>query len=43
MDFKVFKRKGINVKLIDVSNYPEDEEYLHDNKVDFVVENTKRI
>lgn len=35
------KDKGINVKPIYVSNYPEDEEYLHDNKVDFVVENTR--
>lgn len=33
--------KGINVNPIYVSNYPEDEEYLYDNKVDFVVENTK--
>ena len=38
---RFLKDKGINVKLIDVSNYPEDEEYLHDNKVDFVVENTR--
>ncbi|HII4499174.1 TPA: EAL domain-containing protein [Clostridium perfringens] len=33
--------KGINVKPIYVSNYPEDEEYLYNNKVDFVVENTR--
>lgn len=38
---RFLKDKCINVKLIDVSNYPEDEEYLHDNKVDFVVENTR--
>ncbi|WP_415301506.1 EAL domain-containing protein, partial [Clostridium perfringens] len=38
---RLLKDKGINVKPIDVSNYPEDEEYLHDNKVDFVVENTR--
>lgn len=33
--------KGINVKPIYVANYPEDEEYLYNNKVDFVVENTR--
>ena len=33
--------KGINVKPIYVSNYPEDKEYLYNNKVDFVVENTR--
>ena len=33
--------KGINVKPIDASNYPEDEEYLYKNKVDFIVENTR--
>ncbi len=33
--------KGINVKPIYVYNYPEDEEYLYNNKVDFVVENTR--
>ncbi|WP_415335933.1 EAL domain-containing protein [Clostridium perfringens] len=38
---RLLKDKGINVKPIYVSNYPEDEEYLHDNKVDFVVENTR--
>lgn len=29
------------MKLIDVYNYPEDEEYLHDNKVDFIIENKR--
>lgn len=38
---RLLKDKGINVKPIDVSNYPEDEEYLYNNKVDFVVENTR--
>ncbi|MGU8582924.1 EAL domain-containing protein [Clostridium perfringens] len=38
---RLLKDKGINVKPIYVSNYPEDEEYLYNNKVDFVVENTR--
>lgn len=38
---RFLKDKGINVKLIDVYNYPEDEEYLHDNKVDFIIENKR--
>ncbi|EGT5619926.1 EAL domain-containing protein [Clostridium perfringens] len=38
---RFLNNKGINVKPIYVSNYPEDEEYLYNNKVDFVVENTR--
>ncbi|MGV1063070.1 EAL domain-containing protein [Clostridium perfringens] len=39
--FNFLKEKGINVKITYVSNYPQDEEYLYEDKVDFVVENTK--
>lgn len=33
--------KGINVNIKNVSNYLQDKEYLYNNKVDFVVENTR--
>ncbi|HAT4307471.1 TPA: EAL domain-containing protein [Clostridium perfringens] len=38
---RFLNNKGINVNIKNVSNYLQDKEYLYNNKVDFVVENTR--
>ncbi len=38
---RFLNNKGINVNIKNVSNYLKDKEYLYNNKVDFVVENTR--
>ncbi|WP_300349042.1 EAL domain-containing protein [Clostridium sp.] len=38
---EILKNKGINVKLVNVPSYYKAEEYLLNNKVDFIVENTR--
>ncbi|MDU3017686.1 MAG: EAL domain-containing protein [Clostridium perfringens] len=38
---RFLNNKGINVNIKNVSNYLQDKEYLYNNKVDFVVGNTR--